>query len=541
MAFNISGFFQNIVSGSGTTDGQPLENVQADRGSVPSSGAVTSPALVSMLAGDTFTGTISSVRNQQVTLTLPDGQSILAKLAAEVQLQAGQTMTFMVEENKGDFIALKPLFGDAQQMVLVQRALEAAGITYNESSAELVARLLEQNMPVDSVTISEMMKNIQRFPDVNFDTIANLVKLHMPVTAENIQQFEAYTHYEHNMSQQLNNLPDGFSEALTGMVNNPQGDIKEAAVFLRNITEILYSGMPKGDETMPVSNYMDEDSRNALAQKLVNVFGKGAEDAAGQIKTGNVSVKEVLTQMSDQLLQLQGESEKDFDGMKKGEILPQNREQLEQLFSSKEMKQLFKAGVSETMYLTPQTVSNSENIKNFYKRLRSALSEAAEEVKSRSLENTQLSKNLNQIKSNIDFMNDLNHNMTYFQMPVKFSEGTGNGELYVFTNKKNLRNNTDNVSALLHLDMENLGPIDIYVKLSGKNVTTNFCLESDEMLDFIYEHIDRLNERLEALGYTPHVEMKVVHEEEQFDFGKDFLNKGNPVLPTSQYIFDIKA
>ena len=126
-------------------------------------------------------------------------------------------------------------------------------------------------------------------------------------------------------------------------------------------------------------------------------------------------------------------------------------------------------------------------------------------------------------------------------MPVKFSEGTGNGELYVFTNKKNLRNNTDNVSALLHLDMENLGPIDIYVKLSGKNVTTNFCLESDEMLDFIYEHIDRLNERLEALGYTPHVEMKVVQEEEQFDFGKDFLNKGTPVILTSQYIFDIKA
>lgn len=541
MAFNISSFFQNIVAGSGNTDSQPLENVQADRGSVPSSGAVTSSALVSMLAGDTLTGTISSVRNQQVTLTLPDGQSILAKLAAEVQLQAGQTMTFMVEENKGDFIALKPLFGDAQQMVLAQRALEAAGIAYNESSAELVARLLEQNMPVDSVTISEMMKNIQKFPDVNFDIIANLVKLHMPVTAENIQQFEAYTHYEHNMSQQLNNLPDGFAEALTEMVNNPQGDVKETAVFLRNITEILYSGMPNGDEEIPVRNYMDEDSRNALVQKLTDVFGRGAQDTAGQIKTGNVSVREVLTQISEQLLQLEGKSDNVFDSMTKVENFPQNKEQLEQLFSSKEMKQLFKAGVSETMYLTPQTVSNSENVKNFYKRLRSALSEAAEEVKSRSLENTQLSKNLNQIKSNIDFMNDLNHNMTYFQMPVKFSEGTGNGELYVFTNKKNLRNNTDNVSALLHLDMENLGPVDIYVKLSGKNVTTNFCLESEEMLDFIYEHIDMLNERLEALGYTPHVEMKVVHEEEQFDFGKDFLNKGNPVLPTSQYIFDIKA
>lgn len=53
----------------------------------------------------------------------------------------------------------------------------------------------------------------------------------------------------------------------------------------------------------------------------------------------------------------------------------------------------------------------------------------------------ELSKSLSDIKSNIDFMNDLNKNMTYFQMPLKFSESEGNGELYVFTNKKNLTEN----------------------------------------------------------------------------------------------------
>ena len=111
-------------------------------------------------------------------------------------------------------------------------------------------------------------------------------------------------------------------------------------------------------------------------------------------------------------------------------------------------------------------------------------------------------------------MNDLNRNMTYFQMPVRFSEGTGNGELYVFTNKKTLHNNPENVSALLHLDMEHLGSVDVYVKLAGKNVTTNFCLEDSETLDFVYDHIDRLNARLEALGYTAHFEMKLTQPQE---------------------------
>ena len=48
--------------------------------------------------------------------------------------------------------------------------------------------------------------------------------------------------------------------------------------------------------------------------------------------------------------------------------------------------------------------------------------------------------------------------------------------------------------------MEHLGSVDVYVKLAGKNVTTNFCLEDSETLDFVYDHIDRLNARLEALG-----------------------------------------
>lgn len=547
MAFNISGFFQNIVSGS--MDNQSADGVQNNTANTQAAGtpagasqaaSVTAASLASKLAGDTLTGTVSSVRNQQVTLTLQNGENVLAKLASEIQLQIGQTMTFMIQENRGDFIALKPLVGDAQQMVLVQKALEAAGAAYNESNTQLVARLLEQNMPIDSVTINEMMKNIQKFPDVSFDTIANLVKLHMPVTAENIQQYEAYTHYEHNMAEQLNSLPEGFSEAISGLINNTSGEVGEAGVFLKNMTNILYSDMPDTNEALPVSNYIDTESRNVLAKEIVTVFGESANELAEQLKNGETSVKEVLTQLSEQLEQLEN-TQKNMPNIDREMNLPQTKEQLTQLFASKEMKQLIKAGVSETMYLTPEAVSNADNVKGFYKRLRSNLSAAIDEVKERLSGNSQLSKDLNEIKSNIDFMNDLNRNMTYFQMPVKFSEGTGNGELYVFTNKKSLRNGTDNVSALLHLDMENLGPVDIYVKLSGKNVTTNFCLESEEMLDFIYEHIDQLNARLEALGYMPHVEMKVVEAEEQFDLGKDFLNSAAPSLSTSQYIFDIKA
>lgn len=138
-------------------------------------------------------------------------------------------------------------------------------------------------------------------------------------------------------------------------------------------------------------------------------------------------------------------------------------------------------------------------------------------------------------------MNDLNKNMTFFQMPLKFSDSEGNGDLYVFTNKKSLANNPDEVSAMLHLDMPNLGPVDIYVKLNHTNVSTNFILETEELLDFVYVHIDELNERLKQLGYSTHFEMTLSNKENDFDFNTDFIEKDVHSDNGGQYVFDIKA
>lgn len=542
MAFNISGFFQNIVSGTTSSESQSAEETQntGTTGSTQQTGGVRPQFLSSLLAGDTLTGIISSIKNNQVTLNLPGGESILARLATEAQLQLGQTMTFMIQENTGNFISLKPLIGNDQQIVMVQKALEAAGLACNETNMAIVEELLSRNMSIDSITINEMIKGSLKYPQADLDTIANLVKLHIPVTAENIQQYEAYTHYEHNMAGQLNNLPDNFLESLIHIVNQHQEGTKEAAVFLKNITASLYAGIQEDAANIPIHTYMNETDRNQLSVRLHTLFGGAADELAQQIQEGSISTKGALTQTARLLDTLPSADTNTAAGLVKEQEMAQIKELTEQLFSSKELGQLLKSGIQETLYLTPQAVGNADTIKNFYKRIRSTLENTVEEV-NRHTTNSALSKNLNEIKSNIDFMNDLNRNMTYFQMPVRFSEGTGNGELYVFTNKKALKHSSDNVSALLHLDMEHLGPLDVYVKLSGQNVSTNFCLESEEMLDFIYEHIDQLHSRLEALGYTPHFEMKVVENEGQFDFEKDFLNKDVPALSTSQYIFDIKA
>lgn len=539
MAFHISGFLQQMVSGTKSSESASTESAAAENAGQTEQTAqvntINAKYLASLLAGDTVTGVVNSMKDNQVILSLPNGENLFARLAQGAQVQLGQSMTFQVQENKGNFVALKPLFGDAQQMVLVQKALEAAGLSANESNMAIVQELLARNMSIDAAMLNEMVKNNLKFPNASLDTMANLVKLNIPVTQENIEQYEAYTHYERNMAGQLDSLPSALSDTLTQLTGQ---DPVQAGTFLKNVTAALYEGLPQ-EMQAGLSETMPQDAvREGLAQKITETFndtpqGGQAQALAEQITEGNATVKETLSQLADLIA---GTKNTPDDTQAAGQI----EKKLTQLLASKELGQLLKGQIEETLYLKPQMADSEESIKGFYKRVRSSLEAVSKETQ-KAAEGSALSANLNEIKSNIDFMNDLNRNMTYFQMPVRFSEGTGNGELYVFTNKKTLHNNPENVSALLHLDMEHLGPVDVYVKLAGKNVTTNFCLEDSETLDFVYDHIDRLNARLEALGYTAHFEMKLTQPQENFDFEKDFLQNQTGGAPTSQYIFDIKA
>lgn len=539
MAFHISGFLQQMVSGTKSSESASTESAAAENAGQTEQTAqvntINAKYLASLLAGDTVTGVVNSMKDNQVILSLPNGENLFARLAQGAQVQLGQSMTFQVQENKGNFVALKPLFGDAQQMVLVQKALEAAGLSANESNMAIVQELLARNMSIDAAMLNEMVKNNLKFPNASLDTMANLVKLNIPVTQENIEQYEAYTHYERNMAGQLDSLPSALSDTLTQLTGQ---DPVQAGTFLKNVTAALYEGLPQ-EMQAGLSETMPQDAvREGLAQKITEAFdntpqGGQAQALAEQITEGNVTVKETLSQLADLIA---GTKNTPDDTQAAG----QPEKKLTQLLASKELGQLLKGQIEETLYLKPQMADSEESIKGFYKRVRSSLEAVSKETQ-KAAEGSALSANLNEIKSNIDFMNDLNRNMTYFQMPVRFSEGTGNGELYVFTNKKTLHNNPENVSALLHLDMEHLGSVDVYVKLAGKNVTTNFCLEDSETLDFVYDHIDRLNARLEALGYTAHFEMKLTQPQENFDFEKDFLQNQTGGAPTSQYIFDIKA
>ena len=141
-------------------------------------------------------------------------------------------------------------------------------------------------------------------------------------------------------------------------------------------------------------------------------------------------------------------------------------------------------------------------------------------------------------------MNQMNNLFTYVQLPLKMAGNQAHGDLYVYTNKKSLANKDGNVSALLHLDMEHLGPLDVYVAMqkNQNKVNTNFTLQDEAALDLIAEHIHILDERLEKRGYSMNANFQIKEKDApETNVMQEILAQHKNISVLSKTSFDMRA
>ncbi|MCR5557026.1 MAG: flagellar hook-length control protein FliK [Butyrivibrio sp.] len=211
------------------------------------------------------------------------------------------------------------------------------------------------------------------------------------------------------------------------------------------------------------------------------------------------------------------------------------------LFSSDEYNKILKDTMESQWLLKPGDVEKKENIENLYQRLGTQAKALADAINNSPMANSNLGQAANNLSNNLDFMNQLNQMFQYVQLPLQMTGQNVHGDLYVYQNKHKKLSEDGSVSAVLHLDMENLGPVDVFVKLLDTKVTTNFYVMDDEVLTLINDNIHILNERLEKRGYTMQVNLKLHDDMDGQDAAVDEMLDvtRTPILSTAS--FDARA
>lgn len=547
--------------------------------------------------GQTLQGEVVAKNGNTVQIALDEETVLTARLERDLNIALGQSMSFEVKANSSSLLSLMPLYSNMANEATIMKALAAAGLPQTSDNMKMIADMMKEGMPIDKDTIAYVSRQLADFPNASPESVIQMIRLGLPITEINIEQFEMYKNYEHQIIQSaaqiMKDLPQVFSEllaqgkdaegfafyeqiikALTGeetaegikdaLITNDEvsGDTSGANPSLLNPAGendgagAPEQGMPKESavgtmQEQPAQNMGELTGQDATAlkteeglpeksplspkawQALGNMLQRLGvdEETAEQIGKGNVSPKAALSQISALLRGNAHMFREDF------------QESMKSLLGSKTFQNLLQSQMTSQWLLKPDEVAQKENVERLYERIREQTAKMNEAFQMVGKADTAGAKSVQNLQNNVDFMNQMNHLFTYVQLPLKMAGNQAHGDLYVYTNKKSLANKDGNVSALLHLDMENLGPLDVYVTMqkTQNKVSTNFTVKDEMALDLIAKHIHILNERLEKRGYSMHANFQLKEDVAQTNVMQEILLQNKNISALSRTSFDMRA
>lgn len=268
----------------------------------------------------------------------------------------------------------------------------------------------------------------------------------------------------------------------------------------------------------------------------VDTMSEGAEAAGGNAEAGNgmetVMLRENLTA-------------EEFVSALKNALAESGRDGLsglQKLFGSREFQTVFRGMIERQWLLTPEDLRKENKISDLYERLDRQVRQMEAAIKlTGGTGQSSFLQAAADVRGNLEFMNQMNQIYNYVQLPLKLSGQHANGELYVYTNKKNLRDPDAELSAFLHLDLDNLGSTDVSVRMKNRQVKANFYMDDDASYDMIRQHLPILEKRIIKKGY--HCQITITNEKKNVSFKENFVKHGRSVPSGGlhRYSFDVRA
>lgn len=519
-------------------------------------------ALSQLKAGDVLQGEVQSVQGEEVLLKLLNGELLQARLEGQMMLSLGQRLQFQVQSNEQNKIVLKP-FQQALQQV-GDAALKAAALPVNLRTQQLVSTLMENGMPVDKNSLTSMYRMTLSFPETSPKTLFALQQLEIPVTQDNIKQYENYKNLEYKLMDSMSEVLDEIEQVYDRLPED------EKAMFAEKVVQALEPDRTQAELETQEQLTQQETQTPSIKQQEVQDLTIRQEAQEQSIKQnvqeqpikqetqGQPIKQEVLNQPvrkdAPEKTIIQEKQEQPIKQNAPDQSIQQENKQqpgmLEAFEYSKhhgtaERKKLFmdfvKESIQKNWMLEPKDVEDKKKIQNLYDRVQRQAREIQDSVELFGKNMEQTPKSAQNIQKNIAFMQQLDQMFNYIQLPLRMSTGKMHGDLYVMTNKKNLAKKEGELSAFLHLDMDHLGTTEVKLSLQTQQnqLRCDFYLQEDS-LKLVSEHIDELQVALEKKGYHTKTSIAAILEE------KTVLERmeeasGLNMTPMSYQSFDTRA
>lgn len=500
--------------------------------------------LRSLADGDTFSANITDVSGEQVTITLDGGQSFTASLLNSTAYNIGDRACFVIQDNKGENIVLKAVTmqATALETAMINKSLKAAGIMPTLRNREMVLELMRNGMPIGRDALLDMVKELSSHSNAEIGGIIALKRMGIEVTDDSLKSYQNYKEYNGAMQRDIAALGEKLFEsvdsgkALSDVVKLLVGD--ELLTGNGTVEDNSKESTKTGAQTQqPVGTQADEKAD--IAQK--NLMSDVKNMVAGMVDNYNAATGKSLKLSyeflnTDNLARFMNEFARMAEEF---EMEPLLKNKLHGVLKGDKASRLLNELVRDTFSMKMTDVADSESVKEHIAKTLDKLSSVSEYAASN--QSAELSNVASRMSNNMEFLNSMNQFMAAVQVPIKNIGEHGEGELYVYRRNKQKCGEDDTVKAFLHLDMEHLGALDIYVTLKGSSVATNFKVEDESVLDFLETNMEQLTKKLAEDGYNVTASISKTDDSAGFDFEKEVIAPVLPVSDVRRFRFDMKA
>lgn len=507
-----------------------------------------------LVPGQTLRGEVVSREGNNAQIRLLQDVLVDAKVDADIRLELGQNITFQVKNN-GQTLNLSPLFTNMATEGTVLKALDMASLPVNENTVAMTKQLMDVGLPIDKNTLQQIWHESNAFPDAEILDLVNLHKVELPVTEENITQMASYRNLTHQLTAGIAETGESLTNMLQGLVES--GDIEQAATIYSEVLELLafedaagetVTGQQQTEGPLPEPGVDVTVTPEEAEQMPVQPSATAPEAVPGQ----KTIIEEPTETAPDN-----GQTIKENPGAEKTQEAPQlqNLQKLlkqgletkdipllRSILHNSKVAELPEKLLADRWSIKPEDVESPERVEELYQKLGKQLKGLSNLLEENGQRGSSAYQNVTNLSQNVDFLQQINQTYAYIQLPLHLRQGEHKtGELFVYTNKKNLAKKDGQVSALLHLDMEHLGPLDVYVTLKDTKVSTKFYVQNDAILDYLEANMDVLTERLQKRGYDCKCETTLRTELQQTAQAMAPLLKTEGSVPVAQYAFDVRT
>lgn len=555
----------------------------------------------SVKADSLVRGEVIDLRPNQVLVRLENGSQLSARLEGSIALYIGQKADFFVSQTTDSLITLKLAPNTSAKDPVMDKILQSANLQKNDRTVAIVNELLAHQQPVTGTNIRHFLMLSSKYPDLPVRDLI-LMELHqIPVSDETAARFAEYRADSHRLLAQGTTLFNILSEQIASLPNvaeqtsfikelqalllpaAPEGNLTEAqeplqAANAQNNTTAEVSGssmhLPSADSEALPSNGPVIDGNTAPPGTLpeTGTVTNGEPSSFHSVQADS-SVQTAFPESPaalDGSLLLSPETPVSTDSA----VLANNAENNIQNNDSALQQQatdaasenltathsdvntasaLLSGSPSELLadlkqkflnsfLLSPKEIAQDGKVADYYNRLNEQLAglEQLAAKLSKTTGGDTAQTPAKQLRSNLSFMDMVNHIFPYVQLPLQLKEHPAHGELYVYERKRSL-SDSGSLSALLHLELDALGTTDIFVTLTASNVAARFYLADETAKYLIASELPTLHEALERQGYS--VQTEVTLREDHPEDGsllEQFLEEHSP-SELHRYTFDIRA